>query len=563
MVLPGLNLCCRLTNSKIKKGFGLMNNLPPPKMGLVSQKAAIFCYNVISLNHINMYTRQTCKKLQFFAFIFFCLFSTNSFLSCQSATESSASIANLEVEKKLEPVIKKIDSLIDAGVIPSASLAITKGDAVIWQQSYGWADIAKKIKASPETTYGLGSLSKSVTATGVMTLAEKGKIDLDDSVNPLIAPAQLQTYVGQADDVKVWHLLNMAAGIPHGWTTYVDRQNTPATDREKDAFLSRIGLITFPPGKVNQYSNYSLGVADLLIERVSKQSLEDYMQQEVFQPLGMNHTYTQHHPERNQEYATFYNSDLEVIEHYDFLPRGGGGFYSSASDLAKYGLFFLKNKVKGQKKILKASTIDLMLNFDRGPESFMGLGWFNTGHSLVSNGRISGAQSMITLVPSEDMAVVCLINASPNGSIADEIVDQIIDLLAPNLEKKLTYEAYAAIYETPYELNDQLAGKWTGNVETKGKKLPLWIDFRADGKVYLKIADEPEQVLENVIFNKFNKLEASCESNIPVPEFTGTEATYTLLSLFLDGENLIGHATPMFSNERGSFCYGAFINLTK
>lgn len=510
-----------------------------------------------------MYTRQTSKKLQLFALFFFCSFATISFLTCQSPATSSGLVPNPQVEKQLEPVIKKIDSLIEAKVIPSASIAITKGDAVIWQQSYGWADIEKQIKATPETVYGLGSLSKSVTATGVMTMVENGVIDLEDSVNPLISPAQLKAYVGQPNDVKVWHLLNMAAGIPHGWTSYTDQKNVPESDSEKDAFLTRTGLITFPPGKVHQYSNYSLGVADLLIERVSNQSLEDYMQQAVFQPLGMEHTFTRYNSERGEEFATFYNSDLEVIEHYDFLPRGGGGFYSSASDLANYGRFFLKNKVKGQKKILKANTIDLMFDFDRGPESFMGLGWFNTGHSLVSNGRISGAQSMITLVPSEDMAVVCLVNASPNASIADEIADQIIDLLVPNLEKQLTYEKYAAIYETPYELNDQLAGKWNGTIETQDKKLPLTIDFRVDGKVYLKIGEEQEQLLENVIFNQYNKLEASFESKIPVPEFTGDEATYTLLSLYLDGKKLVGHATPMFSNERGSFCYGAFVSLEK
>ena len=500
-----------------------------------------------------MKTRLFMKRLHLFLLIFL-PFVRPGFSQMQEGSK---------LVQLLAPIEKKIDSLIEHKNIPSASIAVAKDGEIVWQKSFGWANKEEKVKATPQTIYALGSLSKSISATGLMTMVENNQLSLESSVNKNLGTAQLVSFVGDPDEVKVWHLLNMSAGIPHGWATYNQRKDTPHNQQEKDQFLQKIGIITFPPGKVFQYSNYSLGVVDLLIERKSGKPLERFMQEAVFGPLQMNHSFTQYHPEKKQDFASLYNSELALIDHYDFLPYGGGGFFSSAADLIQYGMFHLKNKLANQKQILSPATLDLMHYFDRGPIHLMGLGWFNTGHSLVSNGRISGAQSNLTLVPSENLAVVCLINASTSTYYADQTVDQIIDLIAPDLEKKMDAEKYAALFETPYESDEALLGNWKGQITTQEQVINLKMTFMPKGKVRIQVGDEAEKELERVIFSPSGKISTSVRSQIPVSGFKGDRDVFTLIELQLDQGKLIGHFAPMFSNDQGSFCFGAFAQLEK
>lgn len=442
------------------------------------------------------------------------------------------------------------------------AVAVAKEGKVIWLDAFGWADREKKRAASPQTIYALGSLAKSMAATGMMTLVENKKIDLNDPIAPLLSPAKLQHYHDQDDPVRLSHILNMSAGIPHGWTTFPDSIFDPFTHQDKQAFTERIGLVTFPPGKVQQYSNYSYWFLDLLMERISAKSLEDYMQEAVFQPLGMKNSYTRFDRSRTGDFATPY-SGQSALAPYHFLPYGGGGYYSTAEDLIQYGLFYLKHVQEHQAKILRDETIDLMHNYEAGAEGLFQIGWFNSGNTIISNGNITGANSMILLVPTEDIAIVCLTNTHEN-SYADQLAFQILNHLLPEFDMGINPQKYAQIYETPYQGDERLLGTWSGHLHSPDKQLPVRMIFDKDSSIHVQIGDQGSKSIRNPIFNQLDKFEATFRAHIPLPEKKDQEEKRCILTLFYDEGRLYGHVQSMFSHEDGSsYSYAAYVELER
>lgn len=463
---------------------------------------------------------------------------------------------------QLEAVRDTIQHWIDQKLIPSMSVGVLYRGQVIWLESFGKANLALDIAANPQTIYPLGSLSKSISATGVMTLVEQGQLDLEASVNAEIAPGRLKSYRWEADSVKVWHILNSAAGIPHGWTSFTNPDDYPATDREKDQLLEDYGIVSLPPGQFFCYSNYSFGVADLIMERVSGLPLETYLKTSLFEPLGMRHSHTTYFPNRNEPYAMTYHSDLTEAGHLTSVPYGGLGYYSTVEDLLHYARMHLQEFPEDLSPLSRAN-IESMHHFPKTSARRFGLGWHNLGHALISNGSVTGANSNLTLVPEHRLAIVCLTNVTAFNGYADQAAGQILDLLLPDLEKQMTYEQYVAEFETPYRINPQLAGNWKGSVRSSEGDIPIQLQFPQDGTVRLKLGTGSFQLLEEVVFNRHGLLNAHFTATVPLPRYDGATPNRNELILYLVEDSLVGHIAAGFANEQGGFRYGVFVSLER
>ena len=470
-------------------------------------------------------------------------------------------------EGRFAEIRTKVADMVQRGEIPSMALAVARDGAIIWEEAFGWADRENQIKATPQTVYPVGSLSKSIMATGVMTLVEQGQVDLDDPVVRLIAPAHLPTYEGNAADIKVWHLLNMAAGIPHGWMIFSNEEDISRNAEEKDALLQHIGKVVFPPGEVYHYSNFSMGLTEWIIERITGRDVAEYMRSEVFHPLGMNHTGIRIEEEFAAHVATGYSARMQPIggagNSYTVAP-GGLGFYSSVHDLILYGMFHLKNRLPNQQQILSDATLDRMHYFSEGPDTLFALGWF-TGEKLVSNGRVRGANSRLTLVPSQDLAVACQTNMTSPVNIADQICDEITALFIPNATEKETqgFERYMRVYETPYEPQAELLGVWSGRVETDDGALPVSLVFEQDSTLHIQLGDQVPSTVEDVSFNAFSFLRGRFRGVLQTYPSQGPEETDLRLTLRLDQDRLYGYASAPFSSDRGAFSIPVYIVLER
>jgi CubicO group peptidase (beta-lactamase class C family) len=447
------------------------------------------------------------------------------------------------------------------------AIAVAEGGEIVLEEAFGWANQESEIKATPHTVYPTASLSKSLTATGIMVLAERQEIQADDPVEDHIAPTKLTAYEGQASEVTIRRVLNMTSGIPHGYDVCDDRHKSPALKR----FISRYGITAFPPGEMQLYSNFSYAILELIIENVSGRSYADFMKTEVFEPLGMTHTSVGIQTGREEPVATKYGSDNRVIPHNYFVPAAAGGIYSSAHDLIRYGMFHLRNHLPNQKAILEDGTLAAMhADKDKNLQSAtMASGWGSVTLDdglvwVLSNGSIEGATSMLSLVPHANLAVVCLTNVTSRSRITDQIALEITDALLPNFTKKV--EAFMKRFESAsafesYTPVSQLIGQWEGSIISPKAETPIRMVFHDNGKIHVRI-DKRHRTLLSSASVRHNELKGDFRGTLPNEEGLHREHTIDIHVRVKNGR-MYGVATAKFEAEHGTVMLPSYISLVK
>jgi CubicO group peptidase (beta-lactamase class C family) len=166
-------------------------------------------------------------------------------------------------DPRFQDVREKVISLITDGKIASMSIAVAKDGRVIWEEAFGWSDLDNRIKATPHTEYRLGSISKTITATGLMTLVEKGQVDLDQPIMEYLPEVKLRSFVGAEKDVTVRRLLNHRSGMPSYCRNFDD--DDPESHRDILETVSHYGIITAPPGVASIYCNLGYELMGYLI----------------------------------------------------------------------------------------------------------------------------------------------------------------------------------------------------------------------------------------------------------------------------------------------------------
>ncbi len=188
----------------------------------------------------------------------------------------------------LESLAPQIEKLRVDNNSPSIAIAVARHGKILWERGFGWADRENRVPATEHTAYSLASISKPVTATGLMTLVQAGRIDLDHPINDYLGDAKLRAWIGDAREATVRRVANHTSGLPlHFQFFYADQPYQPPS---MDETLLHYGNLVTAPGEQYQYSNLGFGVIDYVIARVSGQEYADFMRQEVFVKLGLTHT---------------------------------------------------------------------------------------------------------------------------------------------------------------------------------------------------------------------------------------------------------------------------------
>src|SRR6185503_19750251 len=180
----------------------------------------------------------------------------------------------------LTGVIEK--TLADNG-IPSMSIALVRGDSIVWKAAFGYTNMLSRTPATTETLYSTGSSFKSVTATAVMQLVEQGKLKLDDPINRYLGESQVKD---QSDKpVTFTHILSHWSGLKNGAETQpIWGRKLPATLEAMTAGLSSVR----PPETKWEYNNFAYGTAGLLAQKISGVEYEKYMVDNVLKPIGIS-----------------------------------------------------------------------------------------------------------------------------------------------------------------------------------------------------------------------------------------------------------------------------------
>ncbi len=455
---------------------------------------------------------------------------------------------------------------VAGGGIPSMSVAVAKDGRVIWEESFGWADRERMIPATPNTMYSMASISKPLTTTGLMILVERGDIDLDAPVDRYIAPAKLTAFEGDASAATVRHILNHTSGLPVHYSVFYrdepERQPPPASES-----IRRYGILVHPPGAVYQYSNFAFGLASHIIEKVSGRPYAEFMKNEVFLPLGMTHSSIDPGPGLEDVAAIRYGGDGEPVPFYVSDHPGASQAYVSAHDLIRFGLFHLGHTQPEQTQILSPASIDLMKrDSDPNPDNNRyGLGWFlnpdERGYGVVwHTGSMRGTNTMLKFVPSEDIALVVLINASSDLRV--KIANDIIGTLLPDYGEKWKEvrdrtEERAGAFAPPPEL----LGEWTGELTTYDETVPVRLVIQPDSDVHVRIGRQMETLLNRVRFAD-GFLTGTSYGTIPSSDARAHphDISYRLL---LDGDVLSGYVTTEFTTDRSYGNFSSYIRLQK
>lgn len=323
-----------------------------------------------------------------------------------------------------------IDELIQTEMekqhIPGLSLTVARRGELTLAKGYGFANLEWQAPATPNTVYQLASLTKQFTATAIMLLVNENKVDLDATIDRYLADTP-PAWQG----VTIRHLLAhtsgmMRDGTPAYWTT-------PADMKQDYSYAQMFQMIAqhpldFVPGEKSSYSNSGYFLLGLLIEQVTQQSLNAFLNERIFTPLAMTSTQINDLRTVIQQRATGYGWTEQGWQHLEYIGLthhfANGGLVSTVADLAKWDAALYTEAILPQTSLQQMWT---PANLQSGTPSDYGFGWgINTqeGHRLVAHGgALPGFTSYIARFIDDELTVIVLTNsnsATP-GTIAKSV----------------------------------------------------------------------------------------------------------------------------------------------
>ena len=459
--------------------------------------------------------------------------------------------------------------------IPAMAVAVARNGRIVWEEGFGWANVARQVPATPHTMFSVASVTKPMTATAAMRLVEQGRIHLDRPANDYLGEVKLRSPVWDPAGASVRRVLSHTAGLPfhYEWVYQGERHRA----RTSDEVIARYGVLVNPPGATFLYSNLGYGVLGQIVARVSGRSYADVMQAEVFRPLGMTHTVVSNGAGLGDTAATRYATEREPYPPYDLDTPAGGAVYTSVHDLARFGMFHLGNRMAGQARILADSTRRLMQR-SATPASGeqYGLGWLiDDDHGfrrIYHDGDMPGVRARLNLYPHENLVVAVVTNRQ-TGSV-DRVAEAIAAALLPRYAAARRARAARTTGDTGTAASGtvpagsrapdaapagspELLGEWTGQIATSEGTVRLTLRVQPDGDVHVQLGDELRTLLND----------ASVERGVLAGRFAGTIPTgdarrhpHTVLLTVRPREGkLVGAATA----QGDYFALSSFVELRK
>jgi CubicO group peptidase (beta-lactamase class C family) len=254
--------------------------------------------------------------------------------------------------------------------LPGLSIAIVKDGEVIYTRGFCFRDVEYSLRATPNTLYGIGSITKSFTALSIMQLAEKGKLSLEDSVSKYV-PLELKSL---EEPIKIWNLLSHSSGLPAlAYAEALIRYLTGAGEKWipiascEDIFIFMREANQWAlakPGERWFYLNEGYVILGYIIEKLSNMGYEEYVKKKILEPLHMSRSFFK------KEDVT---SDLDVATPY-IITRDGeckksvypygisadGGLISNVLDLARYITMFLNRGTYNGNTLASPNSIEEM-----------------------------------------------------------------------------------------------------------------------------------------------------------------------------------------------------------
>jgi CubicO group peptidase (beta-lactamase class C family) len=309
----------------------------------------------------------------------------------------------------------------------TGAVLVARNDEILLSQGYGWSDRDKQIPNTPQTKYRLGSITKQFTAMAVLLLQTQGQLNVQELIC---------RYISECPDpwqeITIHHLLTHMSGIPD-LTEFPDFETFKATPSPPMQTIARFKdkPLDYQPGKKWSYSNSGYVLLGYIIEQVSGQSYEQFLQQNIFDPLQMTNTGYDHGDGSLATGYTGMDSHWEKPDYIDMtLPFAAGGLYSTVEDLYRW------DQALYTEQLLSQESLDLMFTPHAKTAAFglgYGYGWFvgrmNQHQAVSHGGGIDGFITEIRRYLDDEVTIIILSNRETTNvpQVADQIARVVFE----------------------------------------------------------------------------------------------------------------------------------------
>jgi CubicO group peptidase (beta-lactamase class C family) len=398
----------------------------------------------------------------------------------------------------------RMDQIVQS-YVPSkqfmGSVLVAQDGKVLLDKAYGYANLEWDIPNTPTTKFRLGSITKQFTAASILMLEERGKLKVEDPVKKYMPDAPPAW-----DKVTIFHLLTHTSGIP-SFTSFPDYRSREAEAMTPEKLVAwfRDKPLEFEPGEKWNYSNSGYVLLGYLIEKVSGQSYSDFVQQNIFTPMGMKDSGYDSNSAVIAHRAAGYSRDKAGPVNAGFvhmsIPFSAGALYSTTGDLLRWeqGLF--------GGKLLKPESLAKMITPFKEDYAFgLSVSTKNGRKVIAHGGGIEGFNTFLAYYPDEKLVVAVLANL--NGPFPESIGGQLAQVahgervVLASERKEITLppvilKKYVGTYElTPtFSIVMTLEDGHLMTQATNQPKLPVFAE--SETMFFLKVVDAQVEFIKN------------------------------------------------------------------
>lgn len=366
--------------------------------------------------------------------------------------------------------------------IPAMTVSIVKDGEVIFAKGYGMQNREKNIPVTPEKSmFRIGSTSKLFTWTAIMQQVEQGNLDLDANVNVYLKTFQIPDTFDEPITLK--HVMTHTPGFEEGGLGYLLNYDPDSATTIQEFVSKYVPARVNKPGAYGSYSNYATALAGLIVQNVSGMAFDDYIEQNIFEPLGMDHSsFREPLPDNIIDDMTVgYERKSGVLSPLRYEVLGGvrpaGSMASTSLDMAKFMMAYLNDGSFGAAQILKPETVKQMHTvLHRGDDRLSGIahGFYEeyiNGHMLVGHGGDTFQFHTDMLLDKQEglgffISYQTMTGADGRGEFIRTFYDQYYPELVPDITPPTGFNERAEKYVGTYLF-------WRRNFSTLEKAMGL------------------------------------------------------------------------------------------
>jgi CubicO group peptidase (beta-lactamase class C family) len=357
-------------------------------------------------------------------------------MTVRNSALQQASSDSPEISSIVDKYRQEIPQRMQRDSIPGLAIAVVDDQSVLWIEGFGYTDWDKRIPVTPDTLFSIQSMSKSFTATAAMFAAQDGLVNLDAPITDYLPDFTVNSIFEEHPEQKITlrMLLSHTAGFAHE-APYGGNFDLPAYSFEKHIASISDTWLKFPVGRYYSYSNLGIDLAGYILQVQSGMPFIQYVQEKIFQPLGMNHSTLDINLIRADKTRAIGHLDSPFPPPVDFLIIPSGGVWTTAADMTRYLQFHINEGAIDGQRLLEQDMAETMYTPPNMAAQFShyALGITvdkrNGARQFQHGGGGFGFNSSMVWYPELKLGCVVLTNSVPDESYAYELSEAVLDAI--------------------------------------------------------------------------------------------------------------------------------------